>query len=151
MPDLSYTDIGDLDRRLPSERFSQLVFDDGSVKTYEEAPSDPFSADGWRIAAYALLEAEQEVEDMVSRQYEVPLQRLPAHLKGWLLDIAVYKLHVRTGRVPDGIGQRRDEAMQRVREVGAGELSLNIEEDEGETEYNLLGSGSRTDSTFGDL
>jgi len=149
MPSLQYTSIEDFERKLGADRFSRLAFEGQKSVQYDEAPTDPFSESGWRRAAYALLEAEQIAEDCISARYEVPVDKMPEHVKGCILDIAVYKLH-RTN-APEGIEQHKDEAMEFLSMVADGAKSLNLKETEGKSENNDIGSGSIDDSVFSDL
>jgi phage gp36-like protein len=149
MPELHYTEVADFERKLGADRFSKLAFEGREQVQYTDAPSDPFSQSGWRRAAYALLEAEEIAEDCLSRRYEVPLNRMPEHVKGAILDIAVYKLH-RTN-APDGIEQHKDEAHEMLQAIADGTKSLNLTEEEGVSEDNDIGSGQIRDSVFSDL
>jgi len=153
MPSLQYTEISDYERGVGEEQFAKLVFQGPADIEFddESVPSDPFAEEGWDMAAYKLLEAEQEVEDMLSRQYEVPLESMPEHLKGWIIEIAVYKLYARTGRIPESITDRRGRAMDSLQMIAEGEVSLNLTDDEGATEHNDIGSGKRSDSIFSGL
>ncbi|ATU47028.1 structural protein [Salinibacter phage M31CR41-2] len=151
MPELQYTEVSDFERKLGADRFSKLAFEgrpDPPID-YTDAPADPFTKKGWRRAAYALLEAEEIAEDCISRRYEVPVDRMPEHVKGAILDIAVYKLH-RTN-APDGIEQHKDEAHEMLQAIADGAKSLNLTEDEGVSEDNDIGSGQIRDSVFSDL
>lgn len=149
MPELQYIEVADFERKLGADRFSKLTFEGREQVKYTDAPADPFTQSGWRRAAYALLEAEEIAEDCISRRYEVPLDRMPEHVKGAILDIAVYKLH-RTN-APDGIEQHKNEAHEMLQAIADGTKSLNLNEDEGVSEDNDIGSGQIRDSVFSDL
>lgn len=151
MPELQYTQVSDYRRGISNARFSKLAFSERrEVDLSTDVPDDPFAEEGWDIAAYKLLEAEQEMEDIISRQYEIPLESLPEHVKGWVIDLAIYKMSVRNAPVPDDVQERRDRAIERFRAIGDGAISLNLSEDEGESEP-IVSTGRRSDSLFSDL
>ena len=151
MPELRYTDVEDYRRHIGSETFSRLIFDDRTFVSYDDAPADPFATDGWRKAAYALLEAEQDVEDLLSARYEVPFNDLPQHVKGRLFDLAVAKLYDRRGKMPSGVRQSKESAEDWLLGVAEGNVDLNLTKSEGQQNINTIASGRRSQSFMSNL
>lgn len=151
MPELQYCSLSQYERAVNNETFSRLIFDDRTEVQFSDAPTDPFNQTGWKVAAFALLEAEQEVEDILSSRYEVPFEVLPEHVRGRVLRIAVYKLYLRSQNmaVPEGVAEQRDRAKAWLDEVADGKYALNLEETSGDA--GAISTGSLNDSEFEDL
>lgn len=156
MPELQYTELTDLRRGLNTDTLSKLITDDRTQYSFADAPATGiFGAEDWRLAAYSLLEAEQDVEDILSARYEVPLgpggsPELPEHVKGRVIRLAVYKLYLRSPgmSVPEGVEENRERALAWLKSVAEGEYSLNLAET---AQRSDISSGDFPDSVFNEL
>lgn len=151
MPSLRYTSVEGYERYIGSETFSRLIFEDRKFVQFSDVPDTPFDVDGWRKAAYALLEAEQDVEDLLSARYVVPFDDLPVHVEGRVFDLAVAKLYDRHGKMPQAVKQSKDSAEEWLLRVAEGDVDLNLTESEGEQNINTISAGTRSNSIMSDL
>ena len=76
------------------------------------------------VVAAVLSEASGAVDSYCRQRYAVPLQS-SEQVKGLTLDIAVYLLYSRRDRVRDVVRQRYQDAVQFLKDVGAGKASLD--------------------------
>lgn len=75
------------------------------------------------------LSSEGEVNGYLAKRYAVPVDLsahpdLAATLKGFALDVAVYRLHARRPPVPEDIRRMRDEAIKWFENVAKGMIPL---------------------------
>jgi phage gp36-like protein len=99
-------------RRLTLAALGQLTDDSGQ---------DVINAD---VVTQVLTEASAAVDSYVRLRYTVPLQP-SEQIKGITLDIAVYMLYSRRDRISDSVQKRYDDAIQFLRDVGAGKAGLD--------------------------
>ena len=110
---MAYATQSDLvPRRLTELVLGQLTDDSGQ---------DVIDAD---VVTQVLTEASATVDSYVRLRYAVPLQP-SEQIKGLTLDIAVYLLYSRRDRVSDSVQKRHDDAIQFLRDVGAGKAGLD--------------------------
>lgn len=70
----------------------------------------------------AIAGAEAEVNGYLTGRYALPLQQTPEILRPWTADIARYRLH--TEIVPEAVQDRYERALQQLRKIRDGHLSL---------------------------
>jgi phage gp36-like protein len=99
-------------RRLTEQTLGQLTDDSGK---------DTINAD---VVTQVLTEASATVDSYVRLRYAVPLQP-SEQIKGLTLDIAVYLLYSRRDRISVAVQTRYDNAIQFLRDVGAGKAGLD--------------------------
>lgn len=99
-------------RRMTSQQLGQLTDDSGQ---------DVVNA---AVVADVLTEASGTVDSYCRLRYAVPLQS-SEQIKGLTLDIAVYLLFSRRDRVTANVQQRYNDAIQFLRDVGAGKAGLD--------------------------
>jgi phage gp36-like protein len=115
-----YVDTTDVDRRIPTVRQVQLTSDTGAeVDT--------------SVVDEAIHAAEGEANGYLAMQYVVPVD-LVAHpdveatLRGAVLDIVVYRLHLRRPPVPEDTTRARDNAIAWFRLIAEGKIKLPTDE-----------------------
>lgn len=117
----AYVVAADVDKRIPVARQVQLT---------SEAPSTTVDA---AVVSEAIDASEGEANGYLSMQYVVPVD-LVAHpdllatLRGAVLDIAVYRLHLRRPPVPEDITTARNNAVAWFKMIAEGKIKLPTDE-----------------------
>jgi len=114
---MAYASCADVEERLGTAVYVQLTDDAGTGSADEEKVVE------------ALAGSEGEVNSYLGRRYAVPVDpageaELAALLKSVALDLAVCRLHARRSPVPADVQRRREEAIQWLVRVAAGQAVL---------------------------
>ncbi|MGB9623776.1 MAG: phage protein Gp36 family protein [Phycisphaerae bacterium] len=114
---MGYITNADVEERLGSSTYVQLTDDAGTGTADEDKVNE------------ARLGAEGEVNSYLSRRVAVPVDlagrpELAGTLRSVVLDLVEYRLRGRRPPVPAGVSRRRDEAVQWLERVAAGEVLL---------------------------
>ncbi len=117
VPEMGYITNADVEERLGTSTYVQLTDDPGTGTADEDKGNE------------ARLGAEGEVNSYLARRVAVPVDlatwpELAGLLKSVVLDLVEYRLRGRRPPVPSGVSQRRDEAVQWLERVAAGEVML---------------------------
>lgn len=112
----NYVETADVDHRIPVARQVQLTTDSGAAVDTD-------------VIDEAINAAEGEANGYLAMQYQVPVD-LVAHpdveatLRGAVLDIVVYRLHLRRPPVPEDITTARNNAIAWFRLIAEGKVKL---------------------------
>ncbi len=114
---MGYITNADIEERLGTSTYIQLTDDVGTGTADEDKVNE------------ARLGAEGEVNSYLSRRVAVPVDlasrpELAGALRSIVLDLVEYRLRGRRPPVPSGVSRRRDEAVQWLERVAAGEVLL---------------------------
>jgi len=114
---MGYITNADVEERLGTSTYIQLTDDAGTGTADEDKVNE------------ARLGAEGEVDSYLSRRVAVPVDltsrpELAGTLRSVVLDLVEYRLRGRRPPVPSGVMRRRDEAVQWLERVAAGEVML---------------------------
>ncbi len=74
------------------------------------------------VIAAALASADDDINAYLATRYQIPLSTVPTIVRGWAVSIARYRLH-RYG-APDHVVRDYKDALQAVRDAGAGRLAI---------------------------
>jgi len=113
---MAYIVQADLEGRVGAAKLLQLTTDSGA--TIDAA-----------VVAEIMGSAEGEVNGYLARRYAVPVD-LTAHadvqatLKGFCLDLAAYRAHLRRPPVPEDISKARSNAVEWLKMVSEGKIVL---------------------------
>ncbi|WP_026470099.1 gp436 family protein [Alkanindiges illinoisensis] len=76
------------------------------------------------VSDKALSDATELADSYIAARYGLPLSGTPESLKGYVLDIARYKLYV--NKAPDEVRQRYEDAMSWLNRVSSGKVILQL-------------------------
>jgi phage gp36-like protein len=85
---------------------------------------DPLDGDSAARIDQALVEATSQIDAFVGGRYELPLPLVPEVLKAFAVDLALYRLALRTGRPRDELRKRYEDAVSFLKSVAKGEAKL---------------------------
>ena len=113
---MSYITNQEIIDRVGNDKAAQLTTDSGTV------PSTT-------VLNEIRLSTEGEVNGYLAKRYKVPIDmtthtELDAVLTGFVLDVAVYRMHARRPPIPDDVGKARDQAIKWLEKVSRGEIVL---------------------------
>lgn len=104
---------------------SDIVAAYGSVFWLNVADDDDDgTADG---VAPALLWASARINGYVGSKYALPLVDVPDDLKQMAVDLTIYRRATTADRMTDDIKERKEDAIQYLKDVRDGEISLGLE------------------------
>lgn len=114
---MGYVTNADIEKRVGPAAYVQLTDDEGTGSANEDRVDE------------ARLGAEGEADSYLARRHAVPVDlsghpQVQAVLVGFVLDLAVYRLHARRPPVPQDVVRRREEAVRWLRGVAEGEVYL---------------------------
>jgi len=114
---MSYVSNADIEKRVGPAAYVQLTDDEGTGSANEDRVDE------------ARLGAEGEVDSYLARRHAVPVDlsghpQVQAVLVGFVLDLAVYRLHARRPPVPQDAVRRREEAVRWLQRVAEGQVHL---------------------------
>jgi len=111
----NYASIAELEARFDGDPETAALTDNEEGGTPDET-----------VLAEVLDDAEGEIDGYAGLKYLVPLDvtdtRTAARLKSVTLDLAVWRLHVRTGVVPELKQTSRDQAVEWLEKLSKGEV-----------------------------
>lgn len=116
---MAYCTQSDLEGLISDAEIIQLTDDDGAG----QADSD--------TVARAIAGAESEINGWVGKRYAVPLDPVPPRVRDLAVDIAVYTLYSRRGRVPEDRQERYKNAVAFLKAVAEGKATLGEDTPEG--------------------
>lgn len=79
------------------------------------------------VSNKALTDAQELADSYIASRYSLPLSGTPESLKGYVLDIARYKLYI--NKAPDEVRQRYDDAMTWLNRISSGKVVLQLPAD----------------------
>jgi phage gp36-like protein len=125
-----YSSIDDIRKALPEETLLQLVDDTGSgaidIEKVEEAISS----------------ADAEIDGLIGSRYKTPLDPVPALIRKYSVDIAIYNLYSRVVEtIPETRTDRYKTAVRGLERIQEGKAKLDQFENEAPPEP--AGGGSR--------
>jgi len=110
-----YCTLDDLKLAIDEERLIELTDDDRQGTVDASRVDDAISA------------AQGEVDGYLQERYDVPLDPVPALVKGACRDITVYHLYSRkVEEVPEVRQKRYDNAIKLLTKIAAGQISLGV-------------------------
>jgi len=72
------------------------------------------------VIGAALADATELIDGYAAARYVTPLSPVPAPVRRWCMDIAVYYLHGSGAGVPDDVRQAYEDAMSGLKDMGKG-------------------------------
>ncbi len=116
---MAYCTLDDVKEQIDEVRLIQLTDDEG-FGTVNEG----------RVAR-AIADADEEINGYAGSRRTVPLDPVPAVIRKYSVDIAVYNLYGRRDRVPDSRAERYRNAVRFLEQVAMGKISLGENDPEG--------------------
>lgn len=123
---MGYCTIADIEDQVDERRLVQLTDDDGSGIVASE-----------RVDR-AISDASDEIDGYVGTRYGVPLSPAPPILRKFAVDIAVYNLYARRDNIPEIRSVRYQAAIQFLRQVALGKISLGPDDPGGNPPDNAV-------------
>ena len=114
---MSYATIGDLVTRFGEVTLAQLT-------ARGEPPADTPDES---VLEAVLLDASETIDGYAAARYRTPLSPVPAPVRRWCADMAVYYLYAATGNVPDDVRQSFEDAMTGLKDMAKGLLAFQCE------------------------
>lgn len=112
---MAYITQDDLQNQISERRLIELT-DDAKAG----------NIDGEKVSQ-AIDDAQSEVDGYLASRYSIPVATPPALLKNLTSTIAVYKLYLRRGQVPESIRRAYDDARATLKDIAKGLADLPIE------------------------
>jgi len=81
--------------------------------------------------ARAIADADEEIDGYVGSRHPVPLAPVPAIIRKFSVDIAIYNLYRRRDQVPETRGKAYENAISFLKQVALGKISLGASDPEG--------------------
>lgn len=117
---MSYASHEDMILRFGETKLAQLTCRDGGRNG---APDEP---DQSRIEA-ALSDASETIEGYAAGRYRVPLSPVPAPVRRWCADMAMYYLYAATGKVPEDVRKAFEDALAGLKDMAKGVIMFQCE------------------------
>ena len=112
---MAYCTLDDLKLAIDEERLLELTDDEGLGEIVQARIDE------------AIATAQGEVDGFLQERYEVPLDPVPALVKGACRDIAIYHLYSRKVDVlPEIRVKRHDNSVKMLTHIAAGKISLGV-------------------------
>ncbi|MDL2320768.1 DUF1320 domain-containing protein [Desulfosarcina sp. OttesenSCG-928-B08] len=116
---MAYSSLVAIQDKLPDDTLLRLTDDEnGNVIVIDRINSAISWADGW-IDAY------------IGKRHTLPLKTVPMVLESISVDLAIYRLYLRRGNVPEDIEFAYKEAISFLKDVSTGKASLGEEDPDG--------------------
>ena len=74
-----------------------------------------------------LVDATETIDGYAAARYRTPLSPVPAPVRRWCADMAVYYLYVATGNVPDDVRKAFEDAMSGLKDMSKGLITFQCE------------------------
>jgi phage gp36-like protein len=114
---MAYCVIADLVQAFTAKKLTQLT-DDASAGTYDSA-----------VLNAEIQAAQDEIDGYVRTRYSasLPFTVVPGILKTLCIDIAIYRIHKRRGRIPEEIINAYDKALKKLEGISKGTIDLGTD------------------------
>jgi phage gp36-like protein len=111
---MAYCAIADLVKAFTEEKLIQLT-DDTGIGAYDSA-----------VLNEEIANAQEEIDPYCRRRYadSMPFTTAPGLLKSISVDIAIYRIHKRRGRIPGDIKAAYDAAVKKLEGISRGLIDL---------------------------
>lgn len=120
---MGYCTQADIEKQLPPAQVIQLADDDGDGVADSGVVSD------------CITRADDEINAYAATRYTVPFTTVPALIRTISVDLAIWNLHKRRGLTErDAIKQGYERAIQMLKDLAAGRLSIGETPGPSETE-----------------
>lgn len=116
---MSYASHEDMVLRFGETKLAQLTCRNGG----HGAPDEP---DPDRIGA-ALGDASETIDGYAAGRYRVPLSPVPAPVRRWCADMAIYYLYAATGKVPEDVRKAFEDALAGLKDMARGVIVFQCE------------------------
>lgn len=116
---MPYSTLSDIKDQLDQARLIQLT-DDERTGTVNESRVDK-----------AISDADEEINGYVGSRYTVPLSPVPAIIRKYSVDLAIYNLYGRRDTVPEVRKDRYANAIKFLQQVALGKISLGPTDPDG--------------------
>jgi len=130
---MAYSTLADITLQLDEDTLVQLT-DDSDAGTVDET-----------IVAKATEDADSEIDTHIGRKYTVPVSPVPAAVRKWSVDIAIYNLYARREGPPDWRTERYNSAVRSLERIADGRAVLGAGNPDGNPpESNFPDMSSQT-------
>ena len=79
------------------------------------------------VLTAVLTDATETIDGYAAARYRTPLSPVPAPVRRWCADMAVYYLYVATGNVPDDVRKAFEDAMTGLKDMSKGLITFQCE------------------------
>ena len=113
---MAYSTIADIELALPEDKLIDLTDDEGIN-----------AVDDTKITQ-AITGADGEIDGYLAERHTTPLSTVPTLIKGWSIDIAIYKLYQRRmEEIPDTRDKAYSRAIKKLERISEGKMKLPID------------------------
>lgn len=107
---MTYASYDDLVTRFGEVTLAQLTCKGGALgKVPDKA-----------VIEAALIDATETIDGYAAARYRIPLSPVPAPVRRWCADMALYYLYAGTGRVPDDVRKAFEDALAGLKDMARG-------------------------------
>ena len=110
---MTYATVEDLKAAIPERDLALLTDRDGPVDSVDDGK-----------LVNALQDASAEIDGYISKRVSLPIQNPPRMLTVICRDLAIYRLFLNTGSVPETTEKLRDGSIVYLRDVASGKISI---------------------------
>lgn len=114
---MTYATVSDLVTRFGNMALAQLT---GQGEVPADEPEEA-------VLTAVLVDATETIDGYAAGRYKTPLCPVPAPVRRWCADIAVYYLYVATGNVPDDVRKAFEDAMAGLKDMSKGVITFQCE------------------------
>lgn len=133
---MAYSELTNIQDLLPDVNLIQLTDDEDTGAINEDTIDE------------AIAQADAEIDLYCSPRYTVPFSPVPAVIKKFSVDIAIYNLYSRkVEEIPETRSDRYKNAIKQLEAIAAGTLLIEIEE-EGAADSGIKASATKDDRIF---
>ncbi len=133
---MAYSTLADIKKLIPEDVSIQLTDDEGSGTVNQTRVDE------------AIAQADGEINGYLAGRYTVPLSTVPALIRKFSVDIAIYNLYSRkTEDMPKTRVDRYNNAIRTLEAIAKGTISLGVSPDPGD-EMQIKTSTSEDDRKF---
>ena len=114
---MTYASYDDLVTRFGEVTLAQLTCKGGALgKVPDKA-----------VIEAALIDATETIDGYAAARYRTPLSPVPAPVRRWCADMALYYLYAGTGKVPDAVRKAFEDALAGLKDMARGVIVFQAE------------------------
>ena len=114
---MTYASYDDLVTRFGEVKLTQLTCQGGALGKIPDKA----------VVEVVLTDATETIDGYAAARYRTPLAPVPAPVRRWCADMALYYLHTGTGKVPDDVRKAFEGALAGLKDMAKGVIVFQAE------------------------